>query len=73
MARILFIVNEHPSEAFATSVASKTAKLLRKEGHTVIWKKFKPKETMLGAVLKSPEGKKFSGEELEKNLQSTKR
>jgi hypothetical protein len=60
MARILFIVNEHADEAFSISVARETAKLLRKKGHIIVWRKFKAENTMLGAVLKSPKGKKFS-------------
>ena len=58
MAKILFIVNQHPNEAFATAVANETAKLLRKKGHIIIWKKFKAENTALGRILKTPEGKK---------------
>ncbi|MBN2067076.1 MAG: hypothetical protein JW744_01255 [Candidatus Diapherotrites archaeon] len=66
MARILFIVNEHPNESFATSVAKETKKLLEKAGHEVIWRKFKPKDTMLGRVIRSSRKKKFSEKELER-------
>jgi len=66
MARILFIVNEHLDEAFAISVARETAKLLKKAGHVVIWRKFKPEETALGAILKSKKGTKFSKDKLER-------
>jgi hypothetical protein len=65
MARILFIVNEHLTEAFAIAVARETAKLLRAKGHTVLWRKFKPEDTVLGTIIKSAEGKKFSRKKLE--------
>ena len=64
MAKILFIVNEHPCEAYAITVARETAKLLRGQGHTVIWKKIKPTDSALGAILKSKK-KQFSEKELD--------
>lgn len=62
MARILFVVNQHPNEAFAITVARETAKLLRKAGHEIIWKKFKAEETMLGTALKK--GKKIESKKI---------
>ena len=57
MPRILFVVNEHPNEAFAISVARETAKLLRAKGQEIIWKKFPFRETMLGRALKEDAAK----------------
>lgn len=57
MAKFLFIVNEHPNEAFAISVARETAKRLKAAGHNVVWKKIKFKNTVLGKVWKSHEMK----------------
>ncbi len=51
MARVLFIVNEHPNEAFAISVARETAKLVRAAGHTVAWRKVPREATYLGVIL----------------------
>ncbi|MDP2973542.1 MAG: hypothetical protein Q8N60_00680 [Candidatus Diapherotrites archaeon] len=57
MAKILFIVNEHPTEAFAISVAREAAERLRAAGHTVVRKKVKFKDTLLGWILKNPNAK----------------
>ncbi len=54
MAKILFIVNDHPNEAFAISVAREAAKRLRADGHEIVWKMTNPKDTVLGKVLKNP-------------------
>jgi hypothetical protein len=62
--KVLFIVNEHPNEAFAIIVARETAKLLRKVGYTVDWKKINAKDTVLGAILKSGKERKFSEADL---------
>jgi len=64
MARIVFVVNQHPTEAFSASVAVETAKHLRKAGHEIVWEKIKPGETMLGAVLRPRGKKKFSERKL---------
>lgn len=64
MARILFIVNEHPNEAFAISVAKEAAKRLRAGGHNVIMEKIRPEETMLGRVLKRQSKSELSWEDV---------
>ncbi len=51
MAKILFVVNEHPNEAFSISAARQTAKILKKGGCSIVWYKVPVKETMLGKVL----------------------
>lgn len=66
MARILLVVNQHPSEAFAISVARETANTLKAGGHTVILAKTTPENTMLGAILKSAKPKKFTEADLKK-------
>jgi len=54
MAKILFIVNEHPNEAFAISVARETEKILKETGNEVVWYKIPFKETVLGKVMANP-------------------
>ena len=66
MTKILFAVNEHPSEAFAIKVAKLTKRILEAEGHEVVWHKVKPEDTALGTLLKAKKGKKFSDGELDK-------
>jgi len=58
MARVLFIVNQHPNEAFSTAVARETAKLLRAEGHTVVFAKVNFGETTFGKALAGKVGKR---------------
>lgn len=53
MAKIMFIVNEHPNEAFAITVARKTAEILRKKGNEILWHKVEPEHTILGKVSKT--------------------
>lgn len=62
MTRILFVVNMHPNEAFAISVANQTARQLQKKrlqtikipekptGDEVILAKVKPEDTLLGRI-----------------------
>jgi hypothetical protein len=57
MAKILFIVNEHPNEAFAISVARETAKRLKAAGREIVWVKTGIKDTLLGRALKNPNAK----------------
>jgi len=64
MARILFVVNEHPTEAFSIPVARETAKLLRKAGHTITFKKFSPEDSAFGVLLKNTERGKFVKKEV---------
>ncbi|GEM_PF-2810770 len=61
MARILFIVNDHPNEAFAITVAKRTAEQLKAAGQELIWVKVPAEETLLGRVIRGkPLGKETS-------------
>jgi hypothetical protein len=73
MAKILFIVNDHPNEAFAISVAREAAKWLRKAGHNMIWEMTDPNDTVLGKVLKNPNMKVTGKTFLEAQHQSYER
>jgi hypothetical protein len=70
MARILFIVNEHPTEAFEIAVARETKKLLKREGHQVVLSPLRLKETSLGAIFEHGPQRSY-GETLAKAIDST--
>ena len=57
MAKIIFVVNAHPDEAFAIGVARRTAKLMQAEGHEVIWVKAPFAISGMGRVLQAKKGK----------------
>jgi len=57
MAKLLFIVNEHPNEAYAISAARETAKMLKQTGNEIVWHKVPFKETVLGKVMANPKMK----------------
>ncbi len=52
MAKILFIVNVHPTESFAMVVAKRVKEILEKQGHEIIWKKIAFENTGLAKALK---------------------
>ncbi len=54
MAKLLFIVNEHPNEAFSISAARETAKMLKQTGNEIVWYKVPFKETVLGKRMTNP-------------------
>ena len=57
MAKLLFIVNEHPNEAFSISAARETARVLKQAGNEIVWYKVPLKETVLGKVMTNPKMK----------------
>lgn len=77
MTRLLFIVNEHPNEAFAISAARETAKKLgfrlivadsktilpRAKGNEIVWYKVRPEETLMGRVVRHRGGQKIGEKE----------
>lgn len=59
MARILLIQNLHPTEANAIGISRMVAKILKKQGHEIFIRKFKPGETVYGLIYRHGKGEKI--------------